>query len=205
MEVNPAIPESSTTVGPPGQHSEALRSLLCTPSVTTIPSLRGIAPGDPQSKTRASSASAPSASTSPGDLREGTSTGDGTAITYRMFLARLMRPESKGFVRAIRMFLFSIIGNGGDVSSLTAGPRAAAGGAIPPDLEDVDIYGSSFLVQRCVLLHCIVLYCIGVILSTVVLDNFLFCCLGSTNCVFYCCPKAGLSVLQWRHTKKSFH
>lgn len=157
LELNRAIPASSTTVDP-GQHSEALRALLCTPSVTSIPSLRGVASGDPQSRTRASSASAPSTSTAPGDLREATATGDGSAITYRMFLTRLMRPESKGFVRAIRMFLFSIIGNGGDVSSLTVGPSAAAGGAIPPDLEDVEIYGSSFLVQRCVLEHCTILY-----------------------------------------------
>lgn len=204
MELNRAIPVSSTTVGHPGQHSGALRALLGTPSVTTIPSLRGIAPGDPQSKTRASSASVPSASTSPRDLREGTATSDGSAITYRVFLARLMRPESKGFVRAIRMFLFSIIGNGGDVSSLTAGPSAAAGGAIPPDLEDVEIYGSSFLVQRYVFLHCTVLYRSNIMHRSTRQIRFAVSVRRITSSVA-ALRQACLSVLPRRHSKNSFH
>ena len=67
---------------------------------------------------------------------------------YRVFLGRLTRPESKGFVEAIRLFLFSVLGNGGSVNPASGRPRVAAPGG-RRETEEVEVYGSSFLVQRC--------------------------------------------------------
>ncbi|CAN0248718.1 unnamed protein product [Ascophyllum nodosum] len=147
MVMNRAItPGSSATLGP-DHHTEALSALLSPPSAANIPSLRGAPRSQTQTHARSPSASSPR--TFGEGVREDAAPGKGSAVTFRMFLARLMRPESKGLVRAIRMFLFSIIGNGGDASPVSARSLAAAGEAIPPDLEDVEIYGSSFLVPRC--------------------------------------------------------
>lgn len=77
--------------------------------------------------------------------RNGGGDGDGP-VTYRGFLERLNRPESKGFVSAIRLFLFSIFGPGGD-APMSAQPQARDW-ALEKDELRVEVYGASFLVER---------------------------------------------------------
>lgn len=69
-------------------------------------------------------------------------------MTYRSFLERLSRADSKGFVSAIRLFLYSIFGatEGVPVSSGTV--RGGGDRATGWEEEDVEVYGSSFLVER---------------------------------------------------------
>lgn len=74
-------------------------------------------------------------------------------MTYRGFLERLRRPESEGFVKAIRLFLFSVLGNVGvnavnAVNPASGRPQTAANRDVRLDTEEVEVYGPSFLVQR---------------------------------------------------------
>lgn len=69
-------------------------------------------------------------------------------MTYRVFLERLTRSESEGFVEAIRLFLFSILGNGGAVNPAAGRPQASSNSDIRREMEEVEVYGSSFLSQR---------------------------------------------------------
>lgn len=77
----------------------------------------------------------------------GTGDGDGNGvITYRAFLELLKRPDSKGFISAIRLFLFSIFGPDRD-APVVAWPRAREW-VLERDEERVEVYGSSYLVER---------------------------------------------------------
>lgn len=138
MMLNQAFHPDSVACSADG-YTQALGALLSPPSLSS--------PADP--RLESSSASAVPRGNRPEALREEGGGGGGSgSITYRMFLECLMRSENKGFVRAIRLFLFSILGNGGDVSPLSARPRAPASRTTRSETEDVEVYGSSFLVQR---------------------------------------------------------
>lgn len=76
------------------------------------------------------------------------SSSSGNALTYRVFLERLTRSESEGLVKAIRLFLFSILGNGGAVNPSAGRPRLVANRDIRRETEEVEVYGLSFLAQR---------------------------------------------------------
>lgn len=135
----------SLTASPLDAHTKALRLLLSTP--TELPSLGAppqLRPTSPSS--RAESDSGRQGVSGLGGEGSGTGT---SGVTYRVFLDRLMRSESKGFVRAIRLFLFSILGNGGDGCAASARPRGgAAARRMRLEIEDVDVCGSTFLVKR---------------------------------------------------------
>lgn len=126
-------------------HTKALSSLLSTRTVTDLPPVGA----HPQLRPSCSS-SRPGESGSGrqgvSDLGGGASGIGGSGVTYRVFLERLMRPESKGFVKAIRLFLFSILGNAGDGRPSPRGAAAARRTRL--ETEDVDVYGSTFLVER---------------------------------------------------------
>lgn len=120
--------------------AEASRLLLSTPSLRNDRSSALDRAHRPRSSSMRPLRSGPAAVEGRGST--------GSRVTYRAFLERLTRQESKGFVRAIRLFLFSILGNGGDVNPIGARPRASADRRGGLDTEDVEVYGSSFLVQR---------------------------------------------------------
>lgn len=67
-------------------------------------------------------------------------------ITYSAFLQLLSRPDSKGFLSAIRLFLFSIFGPGGD-KPVSAQPRARDW-ALGREEARAEVYGASFLTER---------------------------------------------------------
>lgn len=121
----------SLAASPLDAHTKALRSLLSTPT---------------ELSSRAESNSGRQGVSGLGGEGSGT---DGSGVTYRMFLDRLMCSESKGFVKAIRLFLFSILGNGGDGRTASARPRGGAvARKVQLEIQDVDVYGSTFLVER---------------------------------------------------------
>ena len=135
----------SLAASPLDAYTKALRSLLSTP--TELPSLEAPPQFRPTSPSSRAESDAGGQGMS-GLGREGSGTG-GSGVTYRVFLDRLMRSESKGFVRAIRLFLFTILGNGGDARAASARPRGgAAARRMRLESEDVDVCGSAFLVER---------------------------------------------------------
>lgn len=155
MILERAAPSSSSAVSSPRAHVEALRSLLSSPSLPdTLPRGGGLASSTSTSRVQLGpnpslvrGEGGPSAGAL-GLGRKGSGTGGGGGVTYRAFMERLMRPESKGFVKAIRLFLISILGDGGDCNPVSSRARAAAGHAGRQGAEDIEVYGSSFLVER---------------------------------------------------------
>lgn len=122
-------------------HTKALHSILAAPSPNPVQPRDDVFPA-PRNRYEVS----------PSYLRSGRSAssagGEERALTFQAFLGRLMLPESKGFVKAIRLFLFSILGNGGEAFPLSSRPRSTVVRTVRWDTEDVEVYGSSFLVQR---------------------------------------------------------
>lgn len=166
-EAIPLQPSSPSSVAStPDAYTKALSSLLSAPSSNKAVSLHaaGLLPQNSSIRLRLQQhRSSPSAkaerNTSGGDLPAAlgrsesnisgaSKTSSSSTVTYRVFLEHLGRPESEGFVKAIRLFLFSILGNGGAVNPAAGRPQAAANRDIRREMEDVEVYGSSFLVQR---------------------------------------------------------
>ncbi|CAM9784987.1 unnamed protein product [Scytosiphon promiscuus] len=172
--LQPSSPSSVASTS--DAYTKALSSLLSAPSsINAVPEdAAGAPPPNPTTRLQLqqlrSPPSAQAGGRNSGDVlapvlgREGSTTrsvsgGGGSSgsnssssssiVTYRMFLEHLGRSESGGFVKAIRLFLFSILGNGGSVNPAAGRPQAAANRDIRQETEDVEVYGSSFLVQRC--------------------------------------------------------
>lgn len=155
----PPSPPSSVA-STPDAYTKALSSLLSVPSASSAFPMH--AADLPQRTSSTGPHSSPSSSKAgrgssgdnrSSDLRRGDSVVSGggssnSTVTYRVFLEHLGRPESEGFVKAIRLFLFSILGNGGAANPAAGRPQAAANRDIRRETEDVEVYGSSFLVQR---------------------------------------------------------
>ncbi|CAN0346118.1 unnamed protein product, partial [Ectocarpus fasciculatus] len=159
--LNEAIPllhpssssSSSPVASTPDAYTKALRSLLSTPTASTAATaLPTRAPTNSPRRPPARSGGPPSVRRNTeergGDGGSGRNSSSG-AVTYRVFLERLTRSESEGFVEAIRLFLFSILGNGGAVNPAAGRPQASSNSDIRRETEEVEVYGSSFLSQRC--------------------------------------------------------
>lgn len=158
-------PVTPTSAPPLDTHTKAVSSLLSTPVPHTplpgAPRLLSPSPSPRLGRSRSpparTAAKRSSPATGPAAAARAPGRGGSTSISscgsgYRMFLERLTRSESKGFVEAIRLFLFSILGNGGAVNPTSGRPReaaVAAGRDRGRTTEEVEVYGSSFLVQRC--------------------------------------------------------
>lgn len=151
--LNRAIPPPSTESSPDGC-TKALRSLLSPPSappLPTTPAHRYVPRSASRLQTTSSSRSVRSTGTlrssDKGVPRVGPAGIDATsAVTYRAFLERLTLEDSKGFVTAIRLFLFSIFGPNGD-APVSARPQARDW-AVGRGSDDVEVYGTVFLVER---------------------------------------------------------
>ncbi|CBJ32067.1 conserved unknown protein [Ectocarpus siliculosus] len=145
--LQPPPPPSSPVASTPDAYTKAIRSLLSTPKANTAATARSTrAPSNSSGHPRVQSGGPPSVRRAErGDGGRNSS----SAVTYRVFLERLTRSESEGFVEAIRLFLFSILGNGGAVNPAAGRPRASSNSDIRRETEEVEVYGSSFLSQRC--------------------------------------------------------
>jgi len=129
---------TSGSISEPEPHIKAIKSLLSGPALS-------LSAEEQQSSSLDGTAAATLAQ---GGSNASAGGGGGSTLTYREFLERLTRSESEGFVKAIRLFLFSVLGNGGAVNPASGRPQSAANRDIRRDMEEVEVYGPSFLVQR---------------------------------------------------------
>lgn len=137
--LNKAVPPPSVASSADGC-TKALHSLLSPPTLSRPPPPHlNMPPSAPHLQRKASMRSAGT-----GTLHG--SVDGGSAVTYRSFLERLTRADSKGFVNAIRLFLYSIFGTSGDAPAFA---KLRSGDlALRREADDVEVYGSSFLFER---------------------------------------------------------
>ncbi|CAM9448429.1 unnamed protein product [Ectocarpus sp. 13 AM-2016] len=139
-------PSSSPVASTPDAYTKAIRSLLSTPKANAATASPTRSPSNSSGYPFVQSGGPPFVRRAEqGDVGGNSS----SAVTYRVFLERLTRSESEGFVEAIRLFLFSILGNGGAVNPAAGRPQASSNSDIRRETEEVEVYGSSFLSQRC--------------------------------------------------------